>query len=68
MKLLLILIGVSYLSVLDFIVFQLQHQAHILASLINSTEAGDLLRGNGALHAMLDAHAAARSHAVSVGD
>ena len=39
---------------------------HILALLINSTEAGNLLRGNGALHAMLDAHARAR--AVSVGD
>ncbi len=35
--------------------------AHILALLINSTEAGDLLRGNGALHAMLDAHARACS-------
>jgi hypothetical protein len=28
---------------------------HILALLINSSEAGNLLRGNGALHAMLDA-------------
>ncbi len=31
----------------------LQHSSsHILALLINSTEAGNLLRGNGALHAM----------------
>ncbi len=34
---------------------------HIIALLINSTEAGNLLRGNGALHA-------ARARAVSVGD
>ncbi len=36
---------------------------HILALLINSTEEGILLRGNGALHPMLDAQA--RSRAVS---
>jgi hypothetical protein len=34
--------------------------SHILALLINSTEAGDLLRGNGTLHAMLDARTRAR--------
>jgi hypothetical protein len=34
--------------------------------LINSTEAGNLLRGNGALHAMLDAHARARARLVLV--
>ncbi len=41
-------------------------ELHILALLINSTEAGNLLRENGALHAMLDARARARARAVSV--
>jgi hypothetical protein len=39
---------------------------HILALLINSTEAGNLLRGNGALHAMLDARTRARVQLVLV--
>jgi hypothetical protein len=39
---------------------------YILALLMDSTEACNLLRGKGALHAMLDAHARAR--AVSDGD
>ncbi len=33
---------------------------HILALLMKSTDAGNLLRGNGALHAMLDARTHAR--------
>jgi hypothetical protein len=32
---------------------------HTLALLINSTEAGNLLRGNGALHSLLDARTCA---------
>jgi hypothetical protein len=39
---------------------------HILALLINSTEAGNLLRGNDALHAMLDASTRARMQLVLV--
>ncbi len=35
-------------------------RTHILALLINSTEAGNLLRGNDALHAMLGARTRAR--------
>ncbi len=40
--------------------------AHILALLIKPTEAGNMLRGNGALHAMLDARARARVRLVLV--
>ena len=36
------------------------HFPHILALLKNSTEAGNLLRGNDALHAMLGARTRAR--------
>ena len=43
-----------------------QKEAHILALLKNSTEAGNLLRGNGALHAMLDARTRARVQLVLV--
>jgi hypothetical protein len=39
---------------------------HILALLINSTEAGNLLRGNGAVHAMLGARTRARVQLVLV--
>jgi hypothetical protein len=39
---------------------------HILALLINSTEAGNLLRGNGALHAMLNTRTRARVQLVLV--
>ncbi len=40
--------------------------AHILALLINSTEAGNLFRGNDALHAMLGARTRARVQLVLV--
>ena len=39
---------------------------HILALLINSTEAGNLLRGNDALHAILGARTRARVQLVLV--
>jgi hypothetical protein len=46
--------------------FNLPLLSHILALLINSTEAGNLLGENGALHAMLDARARARVQLVLV--
>ncbi len=42
------------------------YHTHILALLINSTEAGNLLRGNDALHAMLGARTRARMQLVVV--
>ncbi len=46
--------------------FNIRLPTHILALLINSTEAGNLLRGNDALHAMLDARTRARVQLVLV--
>jgi hypothetical protein len=50
----------------DFQVAKVTILTHILALLINSTEAGNLLRGNDALHVMLGARRRARMQLVLV--